>query len=273
MTTTQRGESEASQSYNVDDRTWIHVIARVGITSRGVIYLLLAYLAFDIAQHGSAPAQTSSTGALEEVRGRPGGAALMVALALGLACYGLWRLLDALTQRRGAAKRVSSFVIAVLYFGLCAQAVRLISGQASSNSASSNPVPLVAKVLRWSGGPTIVEVTGVVLVGAGAVLAIWGIGHHFEKDLALERTGRRTHQLVKVLGGMGDAARAFLVILVGIYLIKAGAASNPTQAKSVDESLKALVHHPYGAIAIGLVALGLLCFAFYSFFDARLRRL
>jgi hypothetical protein len=253
MTTTQRGESGTGISFNVDDRTLVHAIARVGIASRGVIYLLLAYLAFDIAQHGSAPAQTSSTGALQEVRGRPGGAALMVALALGLACYGLWRLLDALTQRRGAAKRVSSFVIAVLYFGLCAQAVRLISGQASSNSASSNPVPLVAKVLRWSGGPTIVEVTGVVLVGAGAVLAIWGIGHQFEKDLA--------------------AARAFLVILVGIYLIKAGAASNPTQAKSVDESLKALVHHPYGAIAIGLVALGLVCFAFYSFVDARLRRL
>ena len=197
----------------------------------------------------------------------------MILLAFGLACYGLWRMLDTLTQRRGVATRVSSFVIAVLYFGLCAQAVRLISGQVSNNGASSNPVPLVAKALRWSGGPAIVEVTGVVLVGAGAVLAIWGIVHRLEKDLALDRIGRRTQQLVKVLGGMGDAARGFLVILVGIYVIKAGAASNPTQAKSVDESLKALVHHPFGAIAIGLVALGLLCFAFYSFFDARLRRL
>ena len=235
--------------------------------------MLLAYLAFDIARRGSAPTQTSSTGALQEVRGRAGGAALMVALALGLACYGFWRLLDALTQRRGATKRLSSVVIAVIYFGLCAQAVRLISGQASNNGASSNPVPLVAKVLRWAGGAAIVEVTGVVLVGAGAALAIWGIVHRFEKDLALERIGRRTRQLVKMLGGMGDAARGFLVILVGIYLIEAGEASNPTQAKSVDESLKALVHDPYGAIVLGLVALGLLCFAPYSFFDAGLRRL
>src|ERR1700688_3593665 len=128
MTTIQRGGSRTSPSFNVDNRTWVHAIARVGIASRGIIYLVLAYLAFDIARHGSAPTQTSSTGALQEVRGRPGGAALMVVLALGLACYGSWRLLDALTQRRGAAKRVSSFVIAVLYFGLCAQAVRLISG-------------------------------------------------------------------------------------------------------------------------------------------------
>ena len=248
-------------------------MARVGIASRGVIYLLLAYLALDIATHGTAPNQTSSTGALEEVRTRPGGTALMVVLAIGLACYGLWRLLDALTQGRNAAKRISSFVIAVLYVGLCVQAVKLVSGQASGNSVSNNPVPLVAKVLRWSGGPAIVEVTGLILVGAGATLAVWGIVHHFEKDLALERVHRKTQQLVKALGGMGDAARGFLVILVGIYLIKAGAAANPTQAKSVDESLKALVRHPYGAIVIGLVALGLLCFAVYSFFDARLRRL
>ena len=273
MTTTQAVGSRTSASTNIDDRTWVHSIARVGIASRGVVYLLLAYLAFDIARHGNAPTQTSSTGALQEIRAQSDGTALVVVLAIGLGCYALWRLLDALTHKRGATKRISSLVIAVLYFGLCAQAVRLMSGQASSNGASSNPVPLVAKVLRWSGGPTIVEVAGAVLVGAGAALAIWGIVHHFEKDLALERIGRRTQQLVKVLGGMGDAARGFLIILVGIYLIKAGATSNPAQAKSVDESLKALVHHPYGAIVIGLVALGLLCFALSSFFDARLRRL
>ena len=48
-------------------------VGRIGIASRGVIYLLLAYLAFDIARHGSAPAQTSSTGALQELEARTGG--------------------------------------------------------------------------------------------------------------------------------------------------------------------------------------------------------
>ena len=43
---------------------------RIGMASRGVIYLLLAYLAFDVARHGSAPTQTSSTGALQELEAR-----------------------------------------------------------------------------------------------------------------------------------------------------------------------------------------------------------
>ena len=71
MTTVQRGEYRTSPSVDVDDRTWVHAIARVGIASRGIIYLLSAYLAFDIARHGSAPTETSSTGALQEARGAP----------------------------------------------------------------------------------------------------------------------------------------------------------------------------------------------------------
>ena len=39
---------------------------------RGVIYGLLAYLAFDIAASGSSPAQTSGSGALQEVANQPG---------------------------------------------------------------------------------------------------------------------------------------------------------------------------------------------------------
>ena len=104
-------------------------------------------------------------------------------------------------------------------------------------------------------------------------MAFWGTFHDLGKDLALGQLRRTTQRLVRVLRGVGDGARGFLVILVGVYLVKAGAAASPTQAKSVDESLKALVRHPYGAVLIGLVAFGLLCFAVYSFFDARLRRI
>jgi hypothetical protein len=53
-----------------DARGWVRTVGRIGIASRGVIYLLLAYLAFDIARHGSAPTQTSSTGALQELEAR-----------------------------------------------------------------------------------------------------------------------------------------------------------------------------------------------------------
>ena len=252
---------------------WVRTVGRVGIASRGVIYLLLAYLAFDIARHGSAPTQTSSTGALQELETRTGGKLLLVILAIGLGCYAAWRLFDVVTGANGAMKRVSSLAVGIIYGILCVRAAELVAGHAASGGASSNPEPWVAKVMGWPGGTVAIEVTGAGLVAAGAGLAAWGLFHRYDKKLALERVSRPWQTAIRILGALGELARGSLVALFGVYLIAAGVRSDPAQAKSVDQTLRALVHHPFGAVAIGVIALGLLAFGVFSFFDARLRRL
>src|ERR1700722_12312345 len=256
-----------------DERGWMRTLGRIGIASRGVIYLLLAYLAFDIARHGSAPAQPSSTGALQELEARTGGKLLLVVLAVGLACYAAWRLFDAFTGANGAPRRVSSLAVGVIYGVLCVRAGELVADHSTSGGASSNPEPWVAKIMGWTGGTVAIEVAGAVLVGAGIALGTWGLLHRYDKNLALERVPRPLQTAAKVLGGFGDLARGSLLVLFGVYLIEAAVTSTPTQAKSVDQTLRALVHHPFGALAIAAIALGLMSFGIYSFFDARLRRL
>src|ERR1700726_860880 len=97
MTTSFTAEPRTAGIAKPEEAGWLRTVGRIGIASRGVIYLLLAYLAFDIARHGSAPTQTSSTGALQELEARTGGKLLLVILALGLGCYAAWRLFDAVT--------------------------------------------------------------------------------------------------------------------------------------------------------------------------------
>jgi hypothetical protein len=254
-------------------RGWVHVVGRIGIASRGVIYLLLGYLAFDIARHGNSPTQTSSTGALQELEARSGGKLLLIALAFGLACYAVWRLFEAVTGAGGAVRRGSSLAVGLIYGALFVRAVELVAGHSASGGASNNPEPWVAKILNWSGGSAAIEVAGAVLVVAGVGLAAWGFLHRYDKNLALEHVSRAWQTVVRVLGGIGDFARGCLIALVGVYLVSAGVTSNPARAKSVDQALRDLVHHPFGAVAIGTLALGLLSFGVFSFFDARLRRL
>lgn len=252
---------------------WMRTVGRIGIASRGVIYLLLGYLAFDIALHGSAPNQTSSTGALQALEARPGGTFLLVVLAIGLGCYAAWRVFDVVTGTNGAMSRVSSLVVGLIYALLCFRAVKLVADHSAGGGGSSNPEPWVAKVMSWSGGTVAIELAGAVIVAAGVGLAVWGIFHHYDKKLALERVSRPWQIVIKTLGGFGDLARGAVVALFGVYLIAAGVTSNPTHAKSVDQTLRALVHHPFGALAIGAIAVGLVSFGIFSFFDARFRRL
>ena len=174
---------------------------------------------------------------------------------------------------RGAGRRLSSFFVAIIYVGLCVRAIELVGGHPASGGVSSNPEPWIAKVMRWSGGTTAIGVVGAIFVGAGVTLGAWGVLHHYERHLALERLRHPWRTVVKVLGALGDLARGSILALVGIYLLEAAITSNPAQAKSVDQALRSLVHHPYGALAIALIGLGLLSFGVFSFFDARLRRI
>src|ERR1700722_14083561 len=205
---------------------WVQTMGRIGIGSRGVIYAVLAYLAFDIARHGNAPAQANSTGALEEVGHRSGGSALLVLLAVGLGSYAIWRLLSAVLNQEGVLKRLGSVAIAVIYFGLLVRAIELV-GHSTSGGASTNPEPLVVKVLKWPTGKEILGVGGTSLVIAEVGLALWGILHRYSKSLAMERLSQGWKRTVRTLGSVGDLARGFLLALVGAYLIKAAISSNP----------------------------------------------
>ena len=182
---------------------WVKAVGRIGIASRGVIYVLLAYLAFDIARHGSAPTQTSSTGALEELEARTGGKLLLVVLAIGLGCYALWRLFEAVTGANGVLKRASSLAVAIVYAILCVRALELVANHATNDGASSNPEPWVAKIMSWSGGSTAIAIFGAGLVLAGVGLGAWGLVHNYEKNLALERASRPWQTLVKFLVPVG----------------------------------------------------------------------
>jgi hypothetical protein len=256
------------------------MVARVGLAARGVIYAVLAYLVLDIALHGNSPAQTSGQGALGEMARQPEGRALLVAMVVGLAAYTAWRLLQAVTGQPGggqdhsALKRVGWLGSAAIYGSLCAGAIGLVLGSSGdASSSTSNPRPWAALVLGWPAGPELLGIGGAALVAAGIALAVWGIAHDHDKELQLGRLMAGWRTTVSALFGVGNAARGFLVVLVGGYLLDAAAASKATKAKSVDAALQSLAHHEFGAVLLGAIAFGLVCFGICSFFEARLRRL
>jgi uncharacterized membrane protein YidH (DUF202 family) len=253
-------------------------LAHLGLGSRAVIYALLAYLDADIALTRRAPAQPSGSGALAEIGKQPGGAALLVVLAVGLACYAGWRLIQALSQRgdeneaQSALKRVGWVAVALLYLGLCAQAVILALGWGNAGGGgASRPQPFVATVLRWPGGPLWVGLLGAGVAIGGLGLAAWGFAHDYSHDLGTDRMGGRTFQVARAAGMAGEAARGLLVFLLSVYLLEAAETDNPSRAKGAGQALGALDRLPAGPALLLIAAAGLACFAVYSLFEARYR--
>ena len=60
---------------------------------------------------------------------------------------------------------------------------------------------------------------------------------------------------------------------VGLLFVSAAVQSKQSEAGGLDAALRALLDQPFGAALLLAVAIGLACFAFYSFVRARYGRL
>src|SRR5215207_2035132 len=72
---------------------WVEPVARIGFASIAVVYMTIGFLAllFAVGKGGDAIDQRGAIDFLESV---PGGKILLAVLALGMAGYALWRLLQ-----------------------------------------------------------------------------------------------------------------------------------------------------------------------------------
>ncbi len=272
-------ENVPAKASAVRTRPGFRHFAQIGLWSRAIIYALLAYLDADIALTRRAPAQPSGSGALAEIDKQPGGRALLAVLAVGLACYACWRFTQVLSQKgdenqaRSALERVGWAAAAVLYVGLCAQAVAMAVGSASGGGGStSRPQPFVADVLRWPAGPLWVGLAGAGLAVGGVGLAVWGFVHDYSRALDTNRLRGVTFQLARATGMAGDAARGFLVLLIGVYLLEATVTDDPSRAKGAGQAISSFDRLPAGPALLLTTAFGLACFAVYSGFEALYRR-
>lgn len=254
-------------------REGLQALARVGLVARGVVYAVIGILALKLAV-GSGGKTTSQSGALQTVAKQPFGVVLLVALAIGLGAYAVWRLIEGVAGSRpdddGALqRRVAAIGSALAYAALCVTAVKIIAG---AHASGGSPKPAAAGVLGWPGGPVIVAIGGLVVVGIGAYQGHKGIARKFLEDSHTERMGQGTETAFTTLGMVGHVARAVTFVLIGYGLIKAAVDYSPKSAVGLDGALQKLVHASAGPLLLGVVALGFIAFALYSIADARYHR-
>jgi hypothetical protein len=251
------------------------LLARSGFVARGLIYAIIGILAIKLAL-GAGGTATNQQGALKTIAHQPFGKALLILVAIGLAGYGLWRLLHALLghgpeDSDSGFDRVAALGSGIVYAGLCAIAVELLLGSGSSGGSGNAP-QTTAGVFGWPGGSWLVGIAGAVLIGIGLYQGYRGISKDFLKDSKTEQMSARVRQWIEWIGSFGHLARMVVFGLVGAFLIKAAIDYNPNKAVGLDGALTKIAHASYGPFLLAIVAAGLVAFGVYSLSDARYRR-
>ena len=251
-------------------------LARAGYVARGVIYILIGVLAAQLA-HGVGGDRPSQEGAMHAIARQTFGAALLAVVAAGLAAYTMLRGAQAFigrtpeAGRHSALDRVGAGGSAVAYGIFCAIAISILAGSAGNGGAK--PKAATADVLGWPGGRVLVAIAGVVLIVVAAYQTLLALTRRFLKDSKTMYMTQRTLRGFTFLGVVGLLARTVTFGLIGLFLVKAAAEYDPSEAVGVDGALQRITTHTYGTVALGVVAAGLIAFGLYSITDARFRKI
>jgi hypothetical protein len=262
------------------DSRWVDRAARLGFVGRGAVYIIIGVLAVQIATGDNRGQQANKQGALQAIADKPFGEVLLVALAVGLAGYALWRFTEAIwgkqdehDEKKRTAKRLGSAGKGLLYALFCVSTISVLMGGGKGGGGEQKQKTWTAKVLDWPGGQLLVGLVGAVIIAGGAYLVYRGLARKFRKQLDESRMGESTRKATTVLGAVGITARGVVFGFAGALLIKAAVDYNPDEAHGIDGTLRAIAGQTYGQFLLSLAAIGLIVFGVYSFVEARYRKL
>ena len=270
-TATARASGTARRA---SDSPAARALARAGLAARGVLYILIGWVAILVAL-GQTSHQADQQGALQLLAGQPYGLVSLWLLAIGFTGYALWRLSEAAFgvtgEGNGAGPRLKSLVRAVIYAFFAYLTFKIIAGT-GTGSQTKKQQDLSATVMHHPGGQWLVGIAGLVIVIVGLVLVSEGIRRKFMKYLQLSQLSPRMRRLVERLGTVGTAARGAVFALAGVLVIEAAVSYQPAKAGGIDKALLTLRNQPFGEFLLIIAALGLIIFGVYGLCEARWRR-
>jgi drug/metabolite transporter superfamily protein YnfA len=250
-------------------------LARAGYAARGGVFVILAYFTA-IAAFDAHAQPLDSKDALGALLMQPFGAVLLVALTLGLLCFGLWREAQCFldtdscgSDLKGMARRLVYGAAGLFYGAFAAVALSVVIG-AHTRKTERVVHDLTALVLDRPFGRIVIGIIGCSFVVGGICIGVAGVRAKFKDRIALRGQKRRW---VTALGSAGYLIRAAVAAIIGLFLVLAAVDSNAHEATGLAGALTIVKQQAYGSVLLGFVAAGFIAFGLYGIAEALFRRI
>lgn len=281
----QAGRHEVGRTdASVRQADWRSTVARFGLSARGVLYAALGILAIQFAAGDASSAAATRGGAIELVASQPLGQWLLGVLTAGLFALAVWQAIltvrgdpvegsEATDRAKYAARTVIYLATASTALGILVAHLGADPGSAGAGGGASGQEQAAATVMDWPGGAWLVGLCGAALIAAAGQQAY---AHAARKGFMQRLDRARMHPTVETAversGQAGYAARAVVLLVVGIFLVVAAIQHDADRAVGLSGALKTLAEQGWGQLVLWLVAIGLFLYGVFCFGEARYRR-
>ena len=194
---------------------------------------------------------------------------------MGLVAYSVWRFVQAIwdaddhgTGVKALVIRAGLLVSCLMHLALAFFAFSLIFGW-GTGSDSGNTQHWTARFMSQDYGRWLVLAFGIAVIGAGLAHIHKGWTAKFRKHFAMDQAMRWAQPVCQ----FGLIARGVVFLIIGGFFAVAAWRFDPSEARGLDGALQAVQQQTFGPYLLGVVALGLVAFAVYSFLEAIYRRI
>ncbi len=269
----------ATVAHAVRNSRAVEGLARAGLFTRGVVYLVVALLTVQVAV-GKPAKVDDQNGTIQEIASQPFGRVVLILLAFGFGSYALWRFSVAAagapgehsqTAGKRIARRLAALATGVAYAGLCVTSIRVLSGGSASSNTAQQQKNLTAVALGLPFGRGLVIAIGAAVIAGGLILLWWAGSRRFMRNLATATMGHATHAWATGVGVAGIGTGGVVAGLVGLFVLQAGIANSPNASRGLDQTLRTVAAAPFGRPLVAAIAIGFAAYGVYSFFEARYR--
>ena len=250
---------------------WLLKFARTGHAARGTVYLLIGGLAF-LAALGTGGQTGGPTDALRATLDAPGGWVLLIAIALGLVAFAVWRAFGVWCDPQGDGvgaksifRRLGYAGSLLAYLALAFTAVRLALGGGSGQDTEKSTQGWTGWLMSYPAGRWMVAAIGATIVIVGAVYLVQAWRCAFEDGVEIPE---QKLKYLRPICRFGIAARGMGFVIVGGFFIYAGWTYDADKAGGMQQVLDQTRGQPFGQILLALLAAGLFAFGVYGIIQA-----
>lgn len=266
----QQAQQAGRQAHNSE---WVDRAARIGLVAYAIVYVLLGWLAIQLAL-GHSSGKPSSTGAMRELTQQPLGGVLIWVVALGMFLLVIWQLLEAAyghrdddgTSRTG--KRLMSVGKAILYGAVGVSGLKVATGSGGGGGSKSQE-STTAKLMDLPGGQLIVGVVALAILAYGAYQIYVGWSEKHAEKLDAEGRSGDSGTAYLAFGKVGYTAKGLVIVIVGLLFGYAAVTHDAKKSGGVDQALFKVLDQPFGPVLLCAMGVGLICYGLFTLARAR----